>query len=62
MARRTGREGIYTRVVTKDLDEAERKLSAKEIAEVLKYFPLSDEQKANIQANERLEEDLRQLV
>lgn len=35
MARRTGREGIHTRVVSKDLDEAKRRIEEREVRDVL---------------------------
>lgn len=60
MARRTGREGIYTRVVTKDLQETERKLSAKEMADMLDNERLEEELSRPIRQETR-EERLRRL-
>lgn len=46
MARRTGREGVYTRVVGKDLDEAKRRIEEREARlEALGFEPVSDEQR-----------------
>lgn len=58
MARRTGKEGIYTRVANKDKREALNKLESLEARlEALGFEPVSDEQR-----KENLENHLLFLV